>query len=79
MSKHICLIPSQNFNHAAKQAFISFGIPIAAAAELELDSTPVGGFDNAKLDVILNLKEKGLRSVVLLPTYFVPTCFRHLS
>ena len=57
----------QNFNHAANQAFISFGIAIAAAAELKVDSTPVGGFDNAKLDVLLNLKEKGLRSVVLLP------------
>jgi len=34
---------------------------------LDVDSTPVGGFDNAKLDVLLNLKEKGLRSVVLLP------------
>ena len=34
---------------------------------MDVDSTPVGGFDNAKLDVLLNLKEKGLRSVVLLP------------
>ena len=67
ISKYTSLIPEQNFNHAANQAFISFGIAIAATAELDVDSTPVGGFDNAKLDVLLNLKEKGLRSVVLLP------------
>ena len=57
----------QNFTHAAHQAYISFGIAIAAAAELKVDSTPIGGFDNAALDNLLNLKEKGLRSVILLP------------
>ena len=57
----------QNYTHSAHQAYISFGIAIAAAAELKVDSTPIGGFDNAALDKLLNLKEKGLRSVVLLP------------
>ena len=57
----------QNLTHAAHQAYISFGIAIAAAAELKVDSTPIGGFDNAALDKLLNLKERGLRSVVLLP------------
>jgi nitroreductase len=56
----------QNFNHAANQAFISLGVAITAAATLNVDSTPLGGFDNAALDVLLQLKEKGLRSVVLL-------------
>lgn len=61
------LSTEQNFTHAAYQAYISLGVAIAAAAELKVDSTPMGGFDNAALDKLLNLKEKGLRSVVLLP------------
>ncbi len=32
-----------------------------------MDSTPIEGFDPKALDEILNLKEKGLRSVVMLP------------
>lgn len=57
----------QNFEHAARQAYISFGMAIAAAAELKVDTTPMEGFDSAQLDVLLNLKEKGLKSVVILP------------
>jgi nitroreductase len=57
----------QNFEHAARQAYISFGLAIAAAAELKVDTTPMEGFDNAALDELLGLKEKGLRSVTLLP------------
>jgi nitroreductase / dihydropteridine reductase len=57
----------QNFEHAARQAYISFGMAIAAAAELKVDTTPMEGFDNAKLDELLHLREKGLRSVVILP------------
>ena len=60
----------QNFEHTAHQAYISFGIAIAAAAELRVDTTPMEGFDNAALDELLNLKEKGLRSVTLLPLGF---------
>jgi nitroreductase/dihydropteridine reductase len=66
-SRYSSFSAEQNFIHAAYQAYISFGIAIAAAAELKIDSTPVGGFDNAALDKLLNLKERGLRSVVLLP------------
>ncbi|NOU19771.1 MAG: NAD(P)H-dependent oxidoreductase [Bacteroidales bacterium] len=57
----------QNFAHAARQVYIGFGIALAAAAELKVDATPMEGFDNAALDELLNLKEKGLRSVTLLP------------
>jgi nitroreductase len=56
-----------NFNHAAKQAYIALGTALIAAAYEEVDSTPMEGFDPAALDEILNLKERGLRSVVLLP------------
>jgi nitroreductase/dihydropteridine reductase len=49
-----------NFTHAAKQALI-------AAAYEDVDCTPMEGFDADALDVILNLRAKGLRSVVMLP------------
>lgn len=57
----------ENFNHAAKQAYIAFSQSIAAAAFEEVDATPVEGFDPAAVDEILGLREKGLRSAVLLP------------
>lgn len=57
----------ENFNHAARQAYIAFGTAIAAAAELKVDATPMEGFDNEALDSLLNLQEKGLKSVTLLP------------
>lgn len=53
--------------HAAKQAYIAFGMAIAAAAEQKVDATPMEGFDPAGVDAILGLREKGLRSVLLLP------------
>ncbi len=56
-----------NFEHAARQAYIALGFALVAAAELEVDSTPMEGFDPAKVDEILGLSERGLRSVVLLP------------
>lgn len=55
-----------NFNHAARQAYIAFSQAIAAAAFEEVDSTPMEGFDPDALDKILNLREKGLRSCVIL-------------
>ncbi|THH37156.1 NAD(P)H-dependent oxidoreductase [Aliishimia ponticola] len=56
-----------NYNHAARQAYIGLGFALAAAAELDVDSTPMEGFDPEKVDEILGLKDKGLRSVLLLP------------
>jgi nitroreductase len=56
-----------NFTHAAKQAYIGLGTALIAAAYEEVDSTPMEGFDAGALDEILNLKEKGLRSVVMMP------------
>ena len=57
----------ENFNHAAKQAYIAFSQAIAAAAFEGVDATPIEGFDPAAVDEILGLREKGLRSAVLLP------------
>ncbi len=56
-----------NHAHAARQAYIALGIGLIAAAEQEVDSTPMEGFDPEAVDAILGLKERGLRSVVLLP------------
>ena len=53
--------------HAAKQAYISFALAIAAAAEQKVDATPMEGFDMNALDELLGLREKGLKSVVILP------------
>ena len=59
--------PEVNFTHAAKQAYIGVGTALIAAADAQVDSTPMEGFNPAALDEILNLKEKGLRSVVMMP------------
>jgi nitroreductase len=56
-----------NYTHAAKQAYIGLGTALIAAAYEQVDSTPMEGFDATALDEILNLKEKGLRSVVMMP------------
>ncbi len=57
----------ENFNHAARQAYIAFSQAIAAAAFEQVDATPLEGFSPAALDEILGLREKGLRSCVMLP------------
>ena len=57
----------ENFTHAAKQAYIAFGMAIAQAAFEGVDTTPMEGFDPEAVDNILGLKEKGLRSAILLP------------
>jgi nitroreductase / dihydropteridine reductase len=56
-----------NYQHAARQAYIAVGTALIAAAAEEVDSTPMEGFNPTAVDEILNLKAKGLRSVVLLP------------
>jgi len=56
-----------NFNHAARQAYIGFGMAIAEAALLKVDATPMEGFNPDELDALLGLRERGLRSVTLLP------------
>ena len=56
-----------NYQHAARQAYIGLGTALIAAAEEGVDCTPMEGFDPEKVDEILGLKERGLRSVILLP------------
>ena len=57
----------ENFQYAARQSYIGFGMALAAAAVEKVDSTPMEGFNPTELDKLLNLNEKGLRSVALLP------------
>ena len=57
----------QHFEHAARQAYIALGTALLAAAEQQVDATPMEGFNPDALDELLGLKEKGLRSVALLP------------
>ncbi len=57
----------ENFQHAARQAYIGFGLAIAQAALLQVDATPMEGFNGPEVDRILNLEAKGLKSVTLLP------------
>ncbi|MCH1486998.1 NAD(P)H-dependent oxidoreductase [Alphaproteobacteria bacterium] len=56
-----------NYAHAARQAYIALGFAMLAAADQEVDSTPMEGFDPDAVDAILDLRQRGLRSVVLLP------------
>ncbi|OYU66826.1 MAG: NAD(P)H-dependent oxidoreductase [Cytophagaceae bacterium BCCC1] len=51
---------------ATKQAYIGLGTALIAAAEQKIDSCPMEGFDALKFDKILNLEEKGFKSVVML-------------
>jgi nitroreductase len=57
----------ENHQHAARQAYIGLGTALIAAADEQVDATPMEGFDPAKVDEILGLRERGLRSVVMLP------------
>lgn len=56
----------QQYQHAANQAYIGLSMSLMQAAELKIDSTPIGGFDPKLVDELLGLREKGLRSTVLL-------------
>ncbi|XKM14027.1 oxygen-insensitive NAD(P)H nitroreductase [Orbaceae bacterium ac157xtp] len=50
---------------SSKQIYIALGNILYSSAAMGIDSTPIEGFDDKKLDEILDLKAKGLKSVVL--------------
>ncbi|MBC7382543.1 MAG: nitroreductase family protein [Bacteroidia bacterium] len=56
----------ENFIWSAKQAYLALGIGMTAAALEKVDTTPIDHFNNADLDEVLQLKERGLRSILLL-------------
>ena len=59
--------PEVNFEHAARQTYIALMAGMSQAVYEGLDTTPMEGFDPAALDEILGLKDKNLRSTVILP------------
>lgn len=58
--------PQEQIEHAARQSYIAFGMAIAAAAELQIDASPMEGFHNHKLDAFLKLDQRGLKSMTIL-------------
>lgn len=50
-----------------KQTYLALGVLLLGAAALELDATPIEGFDNAVLDRELDLPAQGFVSSVLVP------------
>ncbi len=66
MSSLLTRSPEENMNWAARQAYIALGTGLIAAAFEEVDATPMEGFNPSAFDEILNLKEKGLKSVAIL-------------
>jgi nitroreductase / dihydropteridine reductase len=56
----------QNTNWASRQAYIALGFGLIAAAVEQVDATPMEGFNGDALDKLLELKEKGLKSVVIM-------------
>ena len=56
-----------NFEHTARQSYIGLGLALTAAAFEGVDATPMEGFEPDKVDEILGLRERGLRSVTILP------------
>ncbi|RNC91585.1 MAG: NAD(P)H-dependent oxidoreductase [Allomuricauda sp.] len=65
-SKLVDLPSSVKSNWTAKQAYIALGNAMQAAAELNIDSTPMEGFEVEKYDALLGLEEQGLTAAVVL-------------
>ncbi len=59
-------IAEKNYAWTARQAYIAFGVGIAAAAMEEVDATPMEGFSVEALDKVLGLTEQNLSAVTIL-------------
>jgi nitroreductase/dihydropteridine reductase len=59
------LTADQRVTWSNKQAYIALGVLLTAAADLGIDACPMEGFNGAKFDEILGLKEKGLSTAVI--------------
>ncbi|MBU2994557.1 NAD(P)H-dependent oxidoreductase [Octadecabacter sp. 1_MG-2023] len=58
--------PYVNFEHAARQSYIALGFAMYTAAQMQIDTTPMEGFDAAAVDEILGLSDQGLKAVSFL-------------
>jgi len=56
----------QQAQWADRQVYLAMGTALAAAGELQIDTTPMEGFIPAKLDELLGLEAKGLHSVLIM-------------
>ncbi|MBJ7882643.1 NAD(P)H-dependent oxidoreductase [Gelidibacter salicanalis] len=65
MMKNMTQVEQQEWS--IKQAYIALGNLMTVCAVERIDSCPMEGFERAQYDAILSLKEKGLKSVLLLP------------
>ncbi|MVN90438.1 NAD(P)H-dependent oxidoreductase [Mucilaginibacter aquatilis] len=65
LNKVSSLSAEESLVWAHKQAYIALGVLLAAASEVNVDSGPMEGFDPAKFDEILGLKELGLTTSVI--------------
>lgn len=52
---------------ATRQAYLAMGNLLTVCAIEEVDACPMEGFSPEKYDELLNLKEKGLKSVLVMP------------
>lgn len=57
--------PQSLYLWGSKQVYLALGTLLYGAASLNIHATPIEGFDSVKMDGILELKEKGLTSVVV--------------
>ncbi len=64
---------SKKTDWATRQAYIALGNLMTVCAIEKIDSCPMEGFNPEAYDDILDLKQKGLKSVLLLPVGFRST------
>jgi nitroreductase len=65
LGKLSSLTDEQKLAWSHKQTYIALGVLVSQAAELGIDAAPMEGFDAAKFDEILGLKEIGLTTSVI--------------
>ena len=66
VKKTIQKMEPQSLSHwTAKQTYIALGNLLHAAAELQIDTTPIEGFDSQQYNEVLRLTEKGLNAAVV--------------
>lgn len=70
MSNIVGKTPEQIETWSAKQVYIALGMALLSAGLLEVDATPMEGFDKVKFNEILGLPAKGLSAQVLLAVGF---------
>src|SRR5690606_23284984 len=61
------LTQQERMEWSIKQAYIALGNIMTVCAVEQIDSCPMEGFDSEQFDLILDLKEMNLKSVLLLP------------